>query len=200
MKWILSIFMIIAPIQLSQQTATKEQGLLIYGDDLTMMFFVTPLSDDQVALRTIPANTIVPATCASNKVVALSSIQDDTCLRDTINNAFPIEITNTIQIHTKQIEEDFTITKPAKQLTDFHEMQDYFDALGSQLSISLLWKFHTYVTTDLSIQDMIRYYQIYTADKFGIQYYFLHLLSIDPYHTVAIDHNFYQDSKRSDHK
>lgn len=192
MKLVLSVCLLFLPYQTTTSHTVKEPVILVYGDELSMYFLITLLEEDTIAIRTIPTDTLLPISCAFHQVSAIGNIQDRTCLTHSLEAAFPIRITNVVTLHTKQIEADFTFSNNAAQIENFTDFQSYFHELGTQVSLSTIWKFSSYISTDLSLKDLMHFYHIYTSDDFQIQYYFLHLISINKVQKVAIDRKFYE--------
>lgn len=191
MKWLLAICLWMMPYATLPKPAAFAKGILVYGDTMNMMFIITLSKDDAIDIRSIPTDTLVGISCANQQVSTLSNIKDEPCLISSLEASFPITITNVVHLHPKAIEEDFTLSKSLSYIQNFHDFQTYFHELGTQVSFSMLWKLHNYVDCDLALQDIIRFYQIYTADDFQISYYFLHLFKVSPTQWIALDTQFY---------
>lgn len=196
MKLVLCFLLLFYPLFTTTTKAIasneKEEAILVYGDDLSMVFLISIRPSQTIAIRTLPSNSVIPAVCANNQVVTLSSLNDQACLTSSLMAAYPIDIVNTIYISTQKIEEDFKVSKRAKELSSFADMQIYFHELGSQLSFSIIFSLHHYIKTYVSLSDLYTYYQLYTADDLSIQYYFLHLIQLDFSHWISLDTAFYK--------
>lgn len=194
MNILFSFLLLFTPLQttINTQTTTKEEVILIYGDELSMLFLISIQPSHTVSIKTIPMNTMIPAVCANNHPTALSNISDEDCIKASLAAVYPLEITNSLYLHTKQIEQDFTVSLPARACKNFADMQTYFHEIGTQISYSIIWGIHDYINSDISLLDLYTYYDLYTADDLKLQYYFLHLIQLDAFHSVSLDTQFYK--------
>jgi len=171
---------------------TRRDVLLVYGESLPMAFLLEIKEERHIALYSIPMSLYLSDPCVLHYPTAIANVSDRTCMIDALEAAFPFQISDTIYLHTKAIESAFETVPHAEDISEFSDIQRYFDTLAQHVDLSALWHIGDYIDCDLSLSQLWRAYRIFTADDITIDYYFLHLFVIDAAHTVALDATFYQ--------
>ena len=192
MKYLYLLALLVMPYHPLKHSTPQKDVILVYGDHLSMAFLIEIINDQHTAIYSLPMTLVLPSACGDQYPVPIAYVSERECLIDTLEAIFPFHISDSVYLHTEQMEEDLTFSMHGKDINNFTDMQTYFDELSQQVSLSLLWQIGKYMDYHFSLSTLWEYYHIYQAEDLIIDYYFLHLFPLDALHSVALDTHFYR--------
>lgn len=160
----------------------EGETVLMYSSELPMIFLLTPGHSNRVQIISVPINTMFPISCANGLPATLSTVTTEnmaSCLAQTLTSSLQIDITYTVYLDIKTIDHDYALSLNASHLKNFDDLQIYFGELSKKLQLSILWKYSTYIKTNIQVWDLPKYYHLYTAKDIDIHYHFLNLIGLD---------------------
>lgn len=190
MKYILVLNLFLSQLLLPTKASTPTT-YLFYGD-MPSVILLQIDSNEQIQVTALPTSLVLQPTCTgkSSRLSALMNRDTEECLIDTLETTLSIEINYTTYLNTKEIDNDFPQNLKGSDLQDMKTLKSYFSSLATQIDISLLWSYHKYIDTNLSLWDLKDLYPIFIRKDLSIQYRYPHLIGNDK-HWYMIDKKLY---------
>ena len=159
---LLLLIAFITPIQAKQKSST----LLIPSDGYYYYLITNQKTDFQIFA--LSKYTKMPITCLNYQISDTHDFASNqtarNCLINSINHTFDTNITHYVTLNSKKMANALDL--PNSKHDPFQQLTNYF--LSNKVSLSLfdLYELYQSLSTDLSLSNLYRYYQLFTSKQF----------------------------------
>lgn len=166
----------------SVHAQAKEERFLIMSDDLPWIIDVYLKADDSLQIGFLPANLMIPISCAGEYAAPLSNVKMETnqeCITKSIEHFLHVEYDHSLYVYMKTFRSDVDLAYPPQGLQTSGELVDYLHTASDKVTIAMLFRYGKYIHSDLSAWDYISYYKRFHGKKLKITYTYLDHMNVN---------------------